>query len=116
MEVCQNEFPVLAVLLCGVVGHLGEEDSHMTFTLRLPKFKFRMRGCVKLYIGEHLVYSMSYVNIHPLVIILTAAWLTGKSPVLTMGFSTRTTISVGSTDAIAVAQLSAARSTCRMPS
>ena len=73
-------------------------------------------GCVKLYKGEHWVYRTSYVNVHPLVIILTAAWLTGKSPVLTMGLSTRTTISVGSTDAIAVAQLSAARSTCRMPS
>ena len=46
-----------------------------------------------------------------LVIILTAAWFTGKSPVLTIGFSTRVTTSVGSTDAIAVAQLSAARST-----
>ena len=46
-----------------------------------------------------------------LVIILTAAWFTGKSPVLTIGFSTRVTTSVGSTEAIAVAQLSAARST-----
>ena len=77
---------------------------------------FCARGCVKLHKVEHWVCRTSYVDDRPLVIILTAAWLTGKSPVLTMGLSTRTTISVGSTDAIAVAQLSAARSTCGVPS
>ena len=46
-----------------------------------------------------------------LVIILTAAWFIGKSPVLMIGFRTRVTMSEGNTAAIAVAQASAARST-----
>ena len=40
-----------------------------------------------------------------------AAWLTGKSPVLTMGFNTLTTISVGRTPAMVAAQASAALTT-----
>ena len=46
-----------------------------------------------------------------LVSILMAAWLTGKSPVLTMGLSTLTTISVGNTTAMVAAQASAALTT-----
>ena len=46
-----------------------------------------------------------------LVSILMAAWLTGYSPVLTIGFKTRITTSGGKTPAMAAAQASAARST-----
>ena len=48
-----------------------------------------------------------------LVSILMAAWLTGYSPVLTIGFKTRITTSGGKTPAMAAAQASAARSTYR---
>jgi len=48
-----------------------------------------------------------------LVNILTAAWLTGYSPVLTIGFSTRITASDGTTPAIAAAHASAALSTLK---
>ena len=39
------------------------------------------------------------------------SWFTGKSPVLKIGFSTRTTMSGGSVAAMVAAQLSAARTT-----